>query len=91
MNASANTGELFDTAASVLIRCFLLGILLLLVWGVLILFAGEYVYCLHYTLIPITRQQFYAIHYAGMAFTKITICLLFLLPYLGIKLAAKKQ
>ena len=70
----------------ILIRCFLGGMALLIVWFAGFAAAGDWMYQTHTRWFQIPRQTFDAIHYAGMAFTKITIILFFLLPWIAIKL-----
>ncbi len=91
MIESNNLGELLDTAAKILIRCFFLGIVILLYWGGIIIFAGDFVFSVHSVIFPISSQQFYAINYAGIAFTKVCVFLFFLLPYIAIKLLRGKS
>jgi len=80
-----------DVIAAILIRCFLGGMLLLVVWFAWFVFAGDWIYQIHSRWFQIPKQSFDAIHYAGMAVTKIAIILLFLLPWIAIKLTAGKD
>jgi hypothetical protein len=80
-----------DILARILIRCFIGGVLLLMVWFVSFTFAGDCIYGLHSRWFPIPRPVFDAIHYAGMAFFKILLILFFLFPYIAIRLVAKKM
>jgi hypothetical protein len=83
--------ENLDILARVLIRCFIGGVLFLLIWFVSFTFAGDCIYGLHSRWFPIPRPVFDAIHYAGMAFAKILLIFLFLLPYIAIRLVEKKK
>ena len=87
----SGSGELLEIAASILIRCFLAGILLLSVWFLCFVFAGDGMYQLHSRWFMIPRQSFDALHYAGMAFMKISLILFFLFPYIAIRLAIKQR
>ncbi len=78
--------ECVDVMAGILIRCFLGGMALLIVWFAGFSIAGDWIYQIHSRWFQIPRQTFDAIHYAGMAVTKITIILFFLLPWIAIKL-----
>jgi hypothetical protein len=40
--------------------------------------------------VPITREQFNAIHYAGALATKTAMAVLFLIPFVSIKLVLRK-
>ena len=74
---------------------FLLGILgwsallnmaILLWWFLFIALASDWVYKMHSKFYSISREQFDAIHYAGMAFYKISIFTFFIVPYLAIRI-----
>lgn len=80
-----------DGVAGILIRCFLGGMALLIVWFAGFAAAGDWVYQVHTRWFQIPRQTFDAIHYTGMAVTKITIILFFLLPWIAIKLISGKK
>lgn len=80
-----------DVIAGILIRCFLGGMVLLMVWFAGFAFAGDWIYQVHSRWFQIPRQSFDAIHYAGMAVTKIAIIVLFLLPWIAIKLTEGKD
>ena len=55
MTESKSANELFDTLAKVLLRCFVLGYLLLLLWAALYLFAGSLTYGIASKLFGLTR------------------------------------
>ncbi|MBW7996035.1 MAG: hypothetical protein FVQ81_05560 [Candidatus Glassbacteria bacterium] len=90
MSETSNPGELLEAAAKVLIRCFWMGVVILLFWGVTILLARDLVYSVHSTIFPMSPQQFYAIQYVGLSFTKVCVFIFFLLPYISIKLVQRK-
>lgn len=91
MSDSVTLDEILEIAGQVLIRCFFLGAAVLLFWMVMMLLLGDLVYSVHSTLFPMPREHFDLIHYGGMLITKTTIFVLFLCPYVGIKLVAKKR
>ncbi len=64
---------------------------LLAVWFAWFAVAGDWIYQVHTRWFQIPRQSFDAIHYAGMAVTKIAIILFFLLPWIAIKLMSGKR
>jgi len=80
-----------DGVAEILIRCFLGGMALLLIWFAWFSIAGDWIYQVHSRWFQISRQTFDAIHYAGMALTKIAIILIFLLPWIAIKRLSRKK
>ena len=90
-SSQADIQEHLDALAGILIRCFLGGMVLLAVWFAWFVFAGDWIYQLHARWFQIPRPSFYAIHYAGMAVTKIAIILFFLLPWIAIKLMSRRK
>ena len=80
-----------DVIAGILIRCFLGGMVLLMVWFAWFTVAGDWIYQVHSRWFQIPRPSFDAIHYAGMAVTKIAIILFFLLPWIAIKHISGKK
>jgi hypothetical protein len=59
---------------------------LLLWWSLCILFAHDFVYRMHSKWFKIPVEKFDAIHYAGMAFYKITIIVFNVVPYLALRI-----
>jgi len=90
-NTEFTSGDNLDILARILIRCFIGGILLLMIWFIGFTFFGDCIYELHSKWFLMPRQTFNAIHYAGMAFIKILLIVLFLFPYIAIRLEAKKR
>ena len=87
----SNGNDVLDLLARVLIRCFLMGLVLLVVWFGLILLAGDFVYRLHGGIFEIPRSQFDSMHYAGMMFCKIALFTLFLIPWIAIRMVRGKS
>ena len=91
MNAQANDNKLFETLAQVLIRCFLAGAILLMIWFIAFVAFGDGIYALHTKWFSISRTQFEVIMYSAMAATKISILVLFLIPYVCLRLVLAKN
>ena len=91
MSKLNNTDEMLGVIGRVLIRCFVMGLLVLLFWLGALAFAGDLAYSIHAKIVPISREQFYVIHYAGGLITKATIFFLFLMPYIAIRLVIRKR
>ncbi len=53
--------------------------------------AGNLAYRVHSSFFPMTRHEFDLIHYCGMLITKVALFILFLCPYLGIRLVLKRR
>ena len=88
---SEKNGTLYamDMLSKVLIRCFFMGLIILLFWGLLILLGGETVCRYHTSIFKMSPDQFYAINYWGIALTKVLVFLFFFLPYVSIRLVLK--
>lgn len=59
---------------------------LLLWWSLWIVLAHDFVYRMHSKWFKIPVEKFDAIHYAGMAFYKITIIVFNVVPYLALRI-----
>lgn len=91
MSDSNGAVAVLETVGQVLLRCFIMGFVLLLFWWVALLVMGDMVFGIHAKLMPaISRYQFEAIHYAGMLGFKAAIFILFFFPYVSIRLVLKK-
>lgn len=67
--------------------CFVLNYLLLLVWGSVFIGAKDWLYRLHSRWFDLSRPVFDAMHYGLMGGYKLLIFIVFLAPYLAIRLA----
>jgi len=83
--------EVLETAAQILLRCTIMGIIVLLVWWAALALFGDLAYTVHTWAFPMPRQQFDTIHYTGMLLTKAAVTLLFLFPYISIILVIRKR
>ncbi len=91
MEHSSNVNEQLEVISQVLIRCVVMGIAALLLWWGALAWMGDLAYRVHSSLLPVSREQFDAIHYGGMLMTKAGISLLFFFPYLGIRCVMRKR
>jgi hypothetical protein len=66
--------------------CTLINIALMLWWVLVILFARDFVYRMHYKWFKLSDESFDRIHYSGMAFYKILIFVFNLVPYLALRI-----
>ena len=83
--------EVLEVIGQILIRCAVMGFIVLLIWwGMLELF-GDFAYSVHSRMAPMTRQQFDIIHYVGILTTKAAVSLLFFFPYIAIRLVIVKR
>ena len=63
-------------------------ICLLAWWAIIFIFAHDLIYRLHSRWFNIAADRFDAIHYAGMAFYKISIFLFVIVPYLALMIVS---
>jgi len=91
MEARDFVTELLDRLSRVLLGAFGLGMLLLLVWFGAVALFGDFVYAMHKAFFALSRERFDAIHYAGMAFVKSSLLLLFLFPWLAIRWELRRR
>ncbi len=83
--------EVLEVVAQVLIRCTVIGVIVLLIWwGALELF-GDLAYRVHSRIATMSRPQFDIIHYVGMLMTKAAVSVLFFFPYIAIRLVIKNR
>ena len=75
-----------EQISDVLAWCAVINIGLLLWWFLMFALAHDFVYRLHGKWFRLTVERFDAIHYAGMAFFKIGIFLLNIVPYLALRI-----
>ena len=90
MTESKTVNELFDTLAKILLRCFVLGYALLLLWFGLYLFAADVMNGAFGNLFGLTPHEANMVHYYGIAVVKCAVLLLFLFPYIAIRLVLRK-
>ena len=67
-----------------LLWCTVINYGVLLVWFLVFMLAHDWMYGLHGLWFHLSREQFDALHYGGMALYKIGILLLNLVPYIRV-------
>ena len=83
--------EQFDTLAKVLLRSFVLGYALLLLWVGTYVLVGGVIYGVHGQMFGLTPHEVEVIHYCGIAFVKCIGLLFFLFPYVAIRWIMRKR
>ena len=78
------------TLDKITIRCFIIGVVFMLIWLFMFLTVGDCMYRIHSKWFALSKHEFMVIHYCGVMFTKICIFLFFLVPYIACKLCGKK-
>ena len=85
-----STRDLFDALSKVLLRCWLLGFALLLVWLVVVLVLGDTMHKLHAAMFGLSAHELDVILYCAMALLKLLVLVFFFAPWLSIRLVLRK-
>lgn len=85
------THDLLDAVAKVLIRCFFLGYLFLLLWFGIYMLAGDLIYRMNGPLFGLTQHEMNRMHFYGIVLAKCFVFLVFLLPYIAIRLVLRRK
>jgi hypothetical protein len=88
---SAQITEWLEAIVKILLRCWLLGFILLLFWWGAITLAGDLVLGVHGDMFGLTRPQLNVIHYCGILFTKLAVGVFFFIPWVSIQLVLRKR
>ncbi|MHC4107469.1 MAG: DUF6868 family protein [Planctomycetota bacterium] len=81
-----------ESRARVLIWCFALSVALLIIWFVFYLLIGDWGYSVHSKMFDeLTRRDYELINYCGMAVMKLFVFVVFLIPYLAIRLVLRAK
>ena len=91
MNNQSEVNNFLEATAGVLIRSFVLGIVVLMVWFVFMVFVDDLAYSIHSTWFDMTKQQFDLLWYGGMGLAKIFLFFGLLFPYIGIRMVLAKK
>lgn len=78
---------IIDLIQTVLLWCLILNYGFVTVWFLAFMLAHEWMYRMHSRWFKLTREQFDAIHYAGLAIYKVGILLFNLVPYVALQIA----
>ena len=79
-----------DTLEKIMIRCFIIGMVFMLIWLFICLIADDWMYGIHSSWFALSKHEFVVVHYCGLMFTKICVFLFFLVPYIACKVCRKK-
>jgi hypothetical protein len=89
--ADPKTTDFFDTLAKVLLRCGVLGYVLLLLSVGVILIAGDPIYRLNGSLFGLSRHELELIIYECIVLMKVIVLLFFWIPWLAIRLVLRNR
>jgi hypothetical protein len=91
MSDLKNTHHFFDVLAKVLLRCTILGFLLLLFWFGVIMIAKDLTFAVHGSMFHVSYHELEVIHYCGMGLLKLVIGCCFLIPWIAIRMVVKSE
>jgi hypothetical protein len=91
MTDANRTANFFDMLAQVLLRCWVFGFLLLLIWFGAFTLAGEAIHRLHGSMFGLSSHELDVIFYCGMGLLKLLVIVFFFFPWLAIRLVLRKS
>jgi len=86
-----STRDFFETLANVLLRCWIIGFLLLLFSTVVLLLTGDIIDRIHGRMFGLSPHELDLIIYCGLGLFKLCLLVLFFFPWLAIKSVLKKS
>jgi hypothetical protein len=89
MDESSSFLGALELLSAILLRCFAIGVAVVLLWFFFFLIGGDAIYAIHGKWFSISRPGFDLLNYYGMAFIKVCNFMLFLVPYLAIRMVLK--
>jgi len=91
MTEMKSIDELFDVLGKILLRCFVMGYVLLLLWFALYVFGGDALRSIQVRLFGLTAHEVDLVNYCGMAGVKCAVLLFSLFPYIAIRWVLRKR
>ncbi len=91
MNESSRFISELEILSSILIRCFVIGVVFVTFWFIFFLLGRDAAYMIHNNLFQISRHEYDLLNYYGMAFVKLCNFILFLIPYIAIKMVLRRR
>lgn len=85
------TKDFFEILASVLLRCWICGFVLLAVWLGAVLLMGETIERLHGPMFGLSNHELELVFYCGMGLLKLCVIVFFFVPWLSITLVLRKS
>ena len=91
MPNSTPLNDVLETVARILLRCWIFGFLILLLWFAACTLASDLVYGVHASMFDLQQDQLKAIHYCGMGFLKLSVAVFFFIPWVSIRMVLKRR
>jgi Family of unknown function (DUF6868) len=86
---SAN--EFLEASAKVLLRCIVLGVLVLFLWFGAFLLAADFIFKINGPLFGVSQHEMNLMHFYGIVFVKCCVLLFFVSPYIAIQMVSRKR
>ena len=83
---SKQNTEWLEVVAKILLRCWIFGLLLLMIWFGFFMLAPNVIYSLHGSMFGLSPQGLNLIHYCGMGLVKLVVICFFFVPWLSIRM-----
>ena len=87
---STQITEWLEVVAKILLRCWIFGFLLMMVWAAAFLLCGNIIYDLHGSMFGLSPHELNLINYCGMGLTKFAVGVFFFIPWAAIRLVLRK-
>ena len=91
MPEATQTDDLLEAIAKILLRCWIVGFIMLLFWWGAVMLAVDLVLGVHGDMFDLTQSQLIVIHYCGMGLTKLAVGLFFFIPWISIRMVLRKR
>jgi hypothetical protein len=91
MTEPSPTTEFLEMLARVLVRCWMFGMLLLLLWFGVYALGSDVLYRLHGDMYGLSKHEMDMIFYSGMVLLKLCVLMFFFFPWLAIRLVLRKR
>ena len=83
--------EVLKVIAQILIRCVAMALIVLLLWWAVLSWFGDLAYAAHSGFIPLPREAFDTVHYAGIILLKAAMGIFLFIPYVAVRLVLNKR
>lgn len=90
MNHTSIVEESLDAVSKVLLRCFIIGFLVLIICFIVVLFSAPFAHGVFSTIYPISKEAFDLMRLCALLLVKIELFVFFLLPYIAIRMTLNK-
>jgi hypothetical protein len=85
-----STKDFFETLARVLLRCWIIGFLLLFFSFAMFMLTGDFIDQIHGNMFGLSAHELDLIIYCGLGMFKLFVFIFFLFPWLAIRMVLRK-